>query len=138
MDKITNYQNIISQLLNDYACFKRSVTPNVTSEVIIDKENNHFMLLSIGWHNQKFVYNVAFHFDIVADKIWLQQNNTDVLIADDLVEMGVEKSDIILGFISPHLREYSGFATAWNPVYTRLKISLDLSEFSWTKYFCAA
>jgi hypothetical protein len=112
MDKITHYQNIISQVIHDYACYKRSVTPNVTSEVIIDKENNHFMLLSIGWHNKKFVYNVAFHFDIIDNKIWLQQNNTDVLIADELVEMGVEKSDIVLGFIAPNLREYAGFAEA--------------------------
>ena len=34
------------------------------------------------------------------------------MIADELVEKGVAKEDIVLGFIEPEARQYSGFAAA--------------------------
>jgi XisI protein len=110
MDKIAKYQQVISGLLNEYAAIKKTVTPDIKAQVMMDRENNHYQLLSLGWHNNRFVYNVSFHFDIIDEKIWIQQNNTDVLIADELMERGVEKSDIVLGFISEKARGYSGYA----------------------------
>jgi hypothetical protein len=112
MDKITYYQNSIIEIIHAHATYKRSDTPNVRSQVVIDKENNQFLLLSVGWHLGKFVYTVAFHFTIVADKIWIQQNNTDILVADELMQKGIAAQDIILGFIAPDLRVYSGFGHA--------------------------
>jgi hypothetical protein len=112
MDKVTQYQQIICDLLKEYASIKKSLTPNVKAQVIIDKENNHYQLMSIGWHNNRYVYTIAFHFDIINEKIWIQQNNTDILIADELMERGAPKSDIVLGFISEKARSFSGFAMA--------------------------
>ena len=43
-------------------------------------------------------------------KIWLQQNNTDILIADELIENGIPKDKIVLGFIAPSERLSTGFA----------------------------
>ena len=34
------------------------------------------------------------------------------MIADELVARGVPKSDIVLGFIAPEVRTYTGFAAA--------------------------
>jgi XisI protein len=112
MDKITHYQNILSDLLAEYSNVQKTLTPNVKSQIIIDRDRNQFQLLSVGWHGERYVYTVAFHFVIIENKIWLQQNNTDILIADELVERGVPKSDIVLGFIAPEVRAYSGFAAA--------------------------
>jgi hypothetical protein len=112
MDKIEKYQTILIDLLNEFGAIKKRLTPNVKSQLIIDKENNHYQLVSVGWHNTQFVYLVAFHFDIIEDKIWIQQNNTDCLIADELVERGVPPQDIVLGFVSERAREQSGFAMA--------------------------
>lgn len=112
MDKIIKYQQIICDILKEYGSIKKSLTPNVKSQVLMDKENHHYQLMSIGWHNNRFVYTVAFHFDIINDKIWIQQNNTDTLIGDELVARGVNKSDIVLGFISEKARGHSGFAMA--------------------------
>jgi XisI protein len=111
MDKIAHYQQIICDILQEYANIKKSLTPHVKSHLIIDKENHQYQLLSIGWHNNKYVYTVAFHFNIVNGKVWIQQNNTDSLIADEIVEKGIPKSDIVLGFIPEKTRVYSGFAS---------------------------
>ena len=112
MDKIEKYQRIVLDILEEYSQIKKSLTPEVKHETLIDGVQNHYLLLSIGFHNQRFIYNPVFHFDIIGDKIWIQQNNTDVLIADELEERGVPKSDIVLGFVPPHARHFSGFAVA--------------------------
>jgi hypothetical protein len=44
------------------------------------------------------------------NKIWIQQDGTEVGIANELVELGVPKQDIILGFDPPNMRKLSGFA----------------------------
>ncbi len=110
MDKVTQYQNIIIGLLNEYAELGTSA-PGLSRQVITDKDHNHFQLVTVGWREGKhFVYIVAFHFDILEGKVWIQQNNTEAQIADELVERGVPKSDIVIGFQPPVVREMSGFA----------------------------
>ncbi len=112
MDKISKYADILVSVLNDYASIRKSLTPDIKSSMVIDRENHHYQLLSIGWHKGKFVYTVAFHFSILGGKIWIQQNNTDAMIADELMERGVPKSDIVLGFVPERVRGETGFAVA--------------------------
>ncbi|HAK77820.1 MAG TPA: XisI protein [Runella sp.] len=52
------------------------------------------------------------HFDIKDDKIWIQQNWTDLLIDEGLIRKGVQKEDIVLGFLPPYAREYRQFVSA--------------------------
>ncbi len=113
MDKITNYQNILTETIKEYHQFlAHSKVGEYDNSIkkIIDLENNHFLLSIIGWQNNRFVYSVLFHFELKNDKVWIQQNNTEFAIADELVEKGVTKKDIVLGFISERKRVDSGFA----------------------------
>ncbi len=50
------------------------------------------------------------HLDIIGDKIWIQRDGTDRPIADELVEAGVPKEDIVLAFYPENMRAYTGFA----------------------------
>ena len=112
MNKITKYQQTIIDLLNEYAQLGNS-SAGLSRQVIVDKDRNHFQLVTVGWREGKhFVYIVAFHFDIIDGKVWIQQNNTEAQIADELVERGIPKTDIVIGFQSPKVRELSGFAAA--------------------------
>jgi hypothetical protein len=112
MDKIAKFHEVISSLLHEYASIKKTVMPGVKSYVLIDKDNGHYQLLSTGWHGSKYIYTIAFHFQILNDKIWIQQNNTDVLIAQELMDKGIDKSDIVLGFVPENARIHSGYAVA--------------------------
>ncbi|HNI44012.1 MAG: XisI protein [Chitinophagales bacterium] len=109
MDKITQYQKIICQILEKYASIKKVVTPDVKAQLIIDTNNLHYQLLSTGWHKNRYIYTVAFHFAIKNEKVWILQNNTEAMIADELYEQGIPKSDIILGFVPAKGRVYTGF-----------------------------
>ena len=50
------------------------------------------------------------HIDIKEGKIWIQHDGTEIGIANELVEMGVPKQDIVLAFHAPYKRQYTGFA----------------------------
>jgi hypothetical protein len=53
---------------------------------------------------------IIVHIDIKDEKIWIQRNNTEINLADRLVEMGVVKEHIVIGFQSPFTRQFSGYA----------------------------
>ena len=113
MDKITLYQNAIIQFLNKYnAETGGNLDKEVQRRIIIDKENNSFQLLSVGWRGNHYIFGPIFHFDIIGGKVWMQCNNTERDAVDELMASGVEKQDIVLGFLTPHARQFSGFAVA--------------------------
>ena len=109
MDKLTSYQQIVASYLQE--C-KEYVGGGKTSiwQTIIDSEQKHFLLLSSGWQNGRYIHALALHIDLVGEKIWIQRNNTEWLIASELVEKGVSPSDIVLGFISPESRSKTKYA----------------------------
>lgn len=110
--KIKNYQKILADILEEYASAYNRNTKEIEAQVICDYQGNHFQLLHIGWDREKYRFSVIFHFDIKNGKIWLQENRTDILIAKELVERGVPKDDIVLGFQPQEERKYSGYAVA--------------------------
>ena len=112
MDNTLIYEKAIIELLEEYARFW-DTEESIKNHVIVDKERNRYQLVIIGWRDDsRFVHSVAFYIEIQKGKVWLHQNNTEALIADELVEKGVAKNDIVLGFVAPALRASSGFALA--------------------------
>lgn len=116
--KIKKYQEIVMSVLKRHAELrKKGKLPQlsfVETQLLFDTERNHFLLLSIGWEEStsNFIYGVSFHIDIKNEKVWVQQDNTDSIIVDDLLEGGIPQSDIVLGFLPPYRRAYSDFALA--------------------------
>jgi XisI protein len=110
MDKIKQYQDIIIEFLQHYDAQSGSSTNKVMRRLLIDRQNNSFQLLVNGWNGQYYVFSPMFHFDIIDGKIWMQCNNTEWEVVDFLMEHGVPRQDIVLGFVAPQARAYSGFA----------------------------
>lgn len=72
------------------------------------------------------------HLDIKNERIWIQQNTTQVDIATELVEMGVPKQDIVIGFHTPKMHQLTDFTVLidYKVRYTsmhliRVRISLN-------------
>ena len=113
MDKIKKYQNIVIDFLNRYNEETGGSSNNsIKRRILIDKENNSFQLLSIGWRNNLYTFGPIFHFDIIDGKIWMQCNNTEREVVDEFMAAGVDRQDIVLGFVPPSARQFSGFAVA--------------------------
>jgi serine/threonine protein kinase len=104
MDKIAQYQHIIIGLLEEMATRPYANATAIEKQVLTDLKHNHFQLINIGWHRAHFVFNPLLHFDIKEDKIWIQQNGTELEIGDELVARGVAPEDIVFGFIPENER----------------------------------
>ncbi|MBO0939818.1 XisI protein [Fibrella sp. HMF5335] len=112
-NKAEKYQKIIQELLEEYAQHRPVNLQDIDNQVTIDSQRGHYQLVRVGWSGDRFVRNTVFHFDLKPDdKIWIQANWTDVDIAATLVERGVERTDIVLGFQPPRYRAFSGYAVA--------------------------
>lgn len=114
MDKVKKYQDAIIEFLHFYNAETGGDRPNesVKRRVLIDRDNNSFQLLVAGWNGDLYVFSPMFHFDIIGGKVWMQCNNTEWEAVDFLMEHGVAREDIVLGFVEPQARVFSGFAVA--------------------------
>ena len=47
---------------------------------------------------------------MIDNKIWIQYDGTEYGGANELVDAGIPKTDIVLGFRHPSVRKHTGFA----------------------------
>lgn len=80
-------------------------------QTLFDAEQDHYQLLYVGWRGNKRNFGCVLHLDIKGGKIWIQHDGTEVGIANELVELGVPKQDIILAFHEPYVRQFTDFGT---------------------------
>lgn len=114
MATINEYRQIVKHLLTDYLNLAASSGSNaeqrVETEMVFDTEHDHYQLVNVGWENERRIYGCILHIDIKDGKLWIQHNGTELAVAEALVEFGVSKDQIVLGFQSPSRRKYSEFA----------------------------
>jgi hypothetical protein len=110
MEKL-DYRHLIKCLLREHAKYPLQ-DESVENQLIFDGENDHYQLVYIGWQGEKRIYACPIHIDIKDEKIFIQRDFTEAGIAQQLVEKGVPKSDIVLSFRSPFVRKFSEFAIA--------------------------
>jgi hypothetical protein len=109
MDKALKYKKILTDYLHSLT---RDWTNNPSEEVqvVCDKEGRHFLVVYYGWSQQGHLHSTPIHLEIKDNKVWIQENLTEIEVDDDLVAQGIPKSDIVLGVLPPEYRKYSGFA----------------------------
>ncbi len=89
---------------------ERPVAEDVETQLVTDTEHDHYQLVNVGWLNNRRIYGCILHIDLKDDKVWVQHNGTERLVAGDLVELGVPKEQIVLGFHTPYRRNLTEFA----------------------------
>jgi hypothetical protein len=112
MEKLIKYKAILSDFVEELAQAPFSVQLGLENQAITDTIHNHFQVITLGWDKDKFVFDIILHFDIKDGKVWIQQNWTDLLLDEELQKRGIERQDIVVGFLPPYAREQSGLATA--------------------------
>ena len=112
-EKIKRHQQIVMDYLSEKAAVKIANLPGCEHMVVADTERHHYQLLTTGWTPNQYVHSLMMHLDIASDgKVWLKANWTDTDIAEALVQRGIAKGDIVLGFYPELLREQSEYAVA--------------------------
>ena len=111
MDKSVKYKSVVRSIIQEYGSIK-SPSSVLKNSIIIDDERGQYMLLTSGWQKDSRTYGPYLHLEVQNNKVYVQYNGTDIHIADELVERGVSKEDIVLEFQPPYSRQYTGFAIA--------------------------
>ncbi len=112
MATVNQYHDIIRDLMNEYVELEKSSRDDIKVEAIIDPEKGHYQILLIGWLHGSRVHGTTIHIDVTGDKVWVQHDSTSLGVVDDLMEAGIPKENIVLGFKPPHVRPLTGFAVA--------------------------
>jgi len=109
MAKIDQYRQYIQKILTEFSQYK-SITEDVESQTVFDREHDHYQLIHVGWRNKRRIYGCVLHVDIKDNKIWIQHDGTEIGIAGELEALGVPKQDIVLGFHAPYKRKFTDYA----------------------------
>ena len=112
MDTQLKYQDIIKSILQRHAEYRATLPDGYNSQVLFDNERGQYLILDIGWSNDKYLHATPIHLSLIGEKIWIQYDDTEEGIATDLMEAGVPKEDIVLGFRHPKVRQHTGFSVA--------------------------
>jgi len=102
MENKINYENCVKKLLSEYSNYK---TDWSDIELIFDDTRKHYLIVRVGWYNQKRIHSCLIHINICGDNIVIQENNTENLLDKELINMGISEDKIIFGFLPPEVQQ---------------------------------
>ena len=115
-DQATNvaqYRAIIKRIFQEYTKIPYA-HGDLQREIIWDEAGDHYMMMTLGWEQKETrrVHGAIAHLDIINGKIWVQYDGTEYGIAQELVNAGIPKSQIVLAFHPSYKRPHTEFAVA--------------------------
>jgi hypothetical protein len=105
VETVEAHRRAIHRVLDEYRAFLASQTSSdVDTEVISDDEHGQYMLMRIGWRGETRVRRALFYLRLRNDRIWIEEDWTKDGIANELVQAGVPRQNIVLAFQEPVVR----------------------------------
>ena len=111
VEKIVRYRRIIEDLLARWAAVP-NLEEGIRDRTLFDEKNDRYAVISEGWDGAERIHYIVADLEIINGKVWIQADNTDVVIARELESAGIPKSDIVLGFRPPEVRAELAYAVA--------------------------
>jgi|ERR1051325_589937 hypothetical protein len=111
MDKLDSYRKILREVVNRHANYA-SDQQSIETLAICDDKSDNYLLVDVGSENSSRAYWVVFHLRIQNGKIRIEQDGIEYGIAQDLLEAGVPKEDIVPAFVDPKAQGASDLAVA--------------------------
>ncbi len=113
MERVDLLRLNIINTMKEYANYLSGTNlPKVEYQLITDEQHDKYQLLAVGWEKSDRIYYIIFQADIINDKIWIQEDNTEDGFANLLLEKGVGKKDIVLAYYPDYHRQFTEFAVA--------------------------
>jgi hypothetical protein len=109
MDPLDTWRDALERILT-----AQTVVPYANAkavcEAVFDRTRDRYVLMNVGWRGSERINGALVHVDILDGRIWIQYDGTEQGIAAELIEAGVPKDRIVLGFQPPGVRPHTGFA----------------------------
>jgi len=110
-EKSIRYGRIVEEILADLAAVPY-LESGIRDRTLFDEPNQRYAVISEGWDGNERVHDIVADLEIINGKVWIQADNTDIVIARKLEARGIPKSDIVLGFRPPSVRAETEYAAA--------------------------
>ncbi|MBD2185681.1 XisI protein [Planktothrix sp. FACHB-1355] len=107
--EIEKYKELIKSIIEKHSQCD-SDDCEVETQIAFDVDRDRYLMFHVGWRGERRVFGCVIHIEIREGKIWIQRDGTEVGIANELIEAGVPKSDIVLGYRSPYMRKFTELA----------------------------
>jgi len=111
VDPIANIRQTVEQVLSVYTTIPYA-HGELRCEALFDREHDRYALITLGWNAGKRVHFPLVHINIIGGKLWIEKDSTEDGIAVELAAAGVPKSQIVLAFRPPEVRELTEYAVA--------------------------
>jgi len=110
METVSRYRQAITRVLSDLA--EASARDEVEIASLFDTAHDQYLLIDMGWHGVQRIHHIIAHLRIHNGKIWVEADNTNAEIVQQLLDAGIAKTEIVLAFYSPQKRPLTEFAVA--------------------------
>lgn len=109
MDPLDPWRDAIERILTEHT---RVPYANADAHTVpvFDRARDSYVLMDLGWRGVERVHGALVHVDIIDGRIWIQYDGTEHGVANELLEAGVPRDHIVLGFHPPSVRPHTGFA----------------------------
>ena len=109
MEKTNFYRSVLREIIDRYAQFVPSYG-DIELETICDRDR--YFLLGFGWNGNRCIRTTMLHLRLANEKVWIERDETEEGVAQDLLDLGIPASDIVLAFYHPEDRQFADFAIA--------------------------
>ena len=112
MDKL-DYPALLKNILARHVelCNRRP-NQDVENFLVIDENSHNYIWMNVGWQKGDRINGFTIYARIRDGKFWIEEDWTEEGIANELINAGVPKQDIVLAFHSPKMRSHTDFAIA--------------------------
>lgn len=113
MDKVVKYREIVKAVLTRYyELDKEQPSPDIEPMIAFDEIRDHYFWLQVGWDRTGRTCGPTVYIRLCNEKVWVEEDLTEDGITNDLLDAGIPKSDIVIGFHYPRDRAHTEFAIA--------------------------
>lgn len=113
MEKANNYKQLVKSILLGLANREGTYSFPITHHIVFDDKRGHYLLFHDGWKGHQRMYMNMAHISVTDEgHVWLQYDGTDLVIGQMLLDRGVEKSDLVVGFHPPDRRKDTEYAVS--------------------------
>jgi len=108
MDNVTNYRNIIKQLVLRYAQLRPS-HGDIYSEAVLDETRDRYALMQTGWDRGRHIRGNLLYVKLENGKVHIEYDGIGYGISDELVMSGIPEDDIVFAYMpdAPTLAAYN-------------------------------
>ncbi|MEM0992215.1 MAG: element excision factor XisI family protein [Bacteroidota bacterium] len=90
---------IITDFLSEYLAVDNQYLEDSQYHLVVNAEQTEFVLIELGWREKRYFNHMVFHLQLLAEEVWIHQNNTDVPIERHLIAAGIRSDAFRVSYL---------------------------------------